>query len=386
MADYIPFVNSQKDTAFAKDYYSDAAVVRVSLELLKAKSVPRSTTKLWVDAGIDGFVQSDPNPQWKAFADGFVGAAAFKRSLESPTKQTIDSLVHSALDACLANSPDWISVPQLPYSRDTSRNKTNRMLAGAAEGWRHKRGFRGIFILPIILSHQEQTTNRTHWKPRVELAKTCFERSGSDAYWVTDHDLFDQAGTGTFESKRFPGLIGFCEDLRKTIAEARPSVAGPFWGLNVLLWARGIVQYPAIGLGNAYRYNVAGGRQQQAAVRVALEPLRRWATLSPQLRSWLEQVTTKIPVTESSHHAFAELLTDFDRLHIDDRGRRQIAKFYKRWFDSLAAVPQHGRPLALYQDLSAAYVLGKSLPDLPKTEGSARRPEKIARQLMVNCL
>ena len=36
--------------------------------------------------------------------------------------------------------------------------------------------------------------------------------------------------------------------------------------------------------------------------------------------------------------------------------------------------------MALFQDLSAAYALGKSLPDLPD-EGTARRPEAVAEPL-----
>ncbi len=41
--------------------------------------------------------------------------------------------------------------------------------------------------------------------------------------------------------------------------------------------------------------------------------------------------------------------------------------------------------MALFQDLSAAYTLGKTLPDLDN-EGTARRPEVIAEALMLICL
>lgn len=385
MADHIPFINSQKDAALAKDYYADSAYFRLSLELISQKPATRPNGKIWIDAGVDGFAQPNPNPQWKAFAHRFASATSFSENICTPNKQTVDSFVRSVLDACVKHSPEWISVPQLPYSRDTSRNKTNRMLAAATAEWRKTASFRGVLILPIILTHQEQTKNRTHWKHSVDLATTCFERSGAQGYWIADQDLSDQAGTGSFESRRFPGLIGFCEDVKKKATPAI-SVAGPFWGLNILLWARGIVEHPAIGVGNAYRYNIAGGRQMQATTRVALEPLLRWVTLSAQLRNWLQQSVARIPPSEPAHRAFNDLVTEYDRLQIDDRARRQIARFYKKWFDGLAHVPPQGRPLELYQALSAAYVLGKSLTELPNTEGSARRPEKIARQLMVNCL
>ena len=41
--------------------------------------------------------------------------------------------------------------------------------------------------------------------------------------------------------------------------------------------------------------------------------------------------------------------------------------------------------MALFQDLSTAYALGKSLPDL-EDEGTGRRPEAIAEPLMLSCL
>jgi len=65
--------------------------------------------------------------------------------------------------------------------------------------------------------------------------------------------------------------------------------------------------------------------------------------------------------------------------------RDQIARIYKKWIDSLACVPVAGRPLTLYQQLSSSYVLGKSLSDLPE-RGTARRPERVAQQLMLVCL
>ena len=57
--------------------------------------------------------------------------------------------------------------------------------------------------------------------------------------------------------------------------------------------------------------------------------------------------------------------------------RDQVAIFYKRWFDMIAAAPKAGRSMAMFQDLSGAYALGKSLSELGG-EGTARRPEAVA--------
>ena len=72
-------------------------------------------------------------------------------------------------------------------------------------------------------------------------------------------------------------------------------------------------------------------------------------------------------------------------LSLPDRAREQVARFYKAWFSLLAAPPRAGRPLALFQDLSGAFALGRSLPEF-EDEGTARRPESVVEPLMLNCL
>ena len=56
-----------------------------------------------------------------------------------------------------------------------------------------------------------------------------------------------------------------------------------------------------------------------------------------------------------------------------------------RSFNLIAAAPKAGRSMVLFQDLSAAYALGKSLPDIEE-EGTARRPESVVEPLMLSCL
>jgi hypothetical protein len=63
-----------------------------------------------------------------------------------------------------------------------------------------------------------------------------------------------------------------------------------------------------------------------------------------------------------------------------------VAKFYMAWLAKLESVPAGGRPLALYQDFSSAYVLGKKLKPLPLEQKEVPDPALIAKQLMVNCL
>jgi hypothetical protein len=77
---------------------------------------------------------------------------------------------------------------------------------------------------------------------------------------------------------------------------------------------------------------------------------------------------------------------EFSKLQVQANARVQVATFYKSWFQKFASLPPSGRALALYQDLSSAYVLGNTLEKLPEEEKTARKPERVAQQLMLNCL
>jgi hypothetical protein len=107
--------------------------------------------------------------------------------------------------------------------------------------------------------------------------------------------------------------------------------------------------------------------------------------IDPKLKVWLNNASNKLT---PSHPVYAELKRiekQYTLLSHASNARYQIAMFYKQWFDSIAASPKTGRSMALFQDLSAAYALGKSLPDLTH-EGTARRPEAVAEPLMLSCL
>jgi hypothetical protein len=135
-------------------------------------------------------------------------------------------------------------------------------------------------------------------------------------------------------------------------------------------------------LGNGYQYHVAGGTPKAAKRRIALPPLRRWATANAELETWL----SGLPKTDPAYKDLRDLATGFRKYAFENEARGQVARFYKSWFEKIAAVQPSGRALALYQDFSTAYVLGKPLPDLPDDEGTARRPERIAEQFMLQCL
>ena len=382
---YIPFVYSERDCELFKTYYPDSAHVRIPLQHAK-RLVPLlpSKPKKWIDAEIDGLKPVLDSSPYKKYVEAFkhYESIADEGFISRPSPAIVQEFTNSVLDTCLAFKPSLVSVPQLPMPAGNKRNKINRELAKATAEWASAKGFSGTLILPVIFTHQNQLSKKTIRNPRVALVRQCYDAAKARGVWIIDSSLVDQDGAKTLES-RFRALI----DLHQEIADALPPtsiVGGPYWGLNILLWSKGLIKYPAITLGNRSRYYLPGGRAQLPNTRVALSPLKRWAVVKPELRAWLTDALKAVPPTDPAHIEFAELSQRFSSLLRDDN-REQICRSYRAWLDSLSSVSQNGRALTLYQQLSSAYVLGKSLADLPE-EGPAKRPERIAQQLMLFCL
>jgi hypothetical protein len=394
---YIPFANSGTDWPLVSSLYPEPAGCRTTLQLLLTSgSRPPLGFRLWIDTGVDGLhfskindADDSSNSSYKDYIQQFenynrIADVDFQRK---PDKSRTVAFVNAILNKAFSTVPNsnWLSVPQLPYTDDADRNKINRLLAEATMKWKSKAGYRGKLILPVVLAKTGLTDRKTDRNAKVKLANDCFGASDAKGVWIVDSTLDDQDGVGDFEDVRFPGIIKFHEELNSSLPADAVSVAGPYWGLNLVLWARGSAKLPAIGVGRSYRYYLAGGRQKAARPRIALPPLRRLAIWSPDLRKWLEQAVRSLAKNDPAAAEFSVLLRNFDMLQNPETARKQVARFYSDWFEKLELVPPSSRALGLYQDLSAAYVLGTGLPMLPTTE-KAKNASRIAKQLMGNCL
>jgi len=119
--------------------------------------------------------------------------------------------------------------------------------------------------------------------------------------------------------------------------------------------------------------------------RLALTALRRRAIKSAELKACISKNMDKLPDDSPALKSFSTIHSQYGTFR-GERLREQVATSYQQWFESIARVPPDGRALALFQDLSAAYVIGKQLPRLPQAEGTGRDPGRIAEQYMLNCL
>jgi hypothetical protein len=392
MAEYVCFINGESDWAIFTKYYRAAKMVRLSRELIdKFKAKIQPGTPLWLDPAVDGYDEvlsgRQAWPAWERYMRQFPESALLEdtSSLKTSDQDRIKVFVEAVLNGCLKHEPHCISVPQLPWVKGTSRNMINRELAEATSQWKLNSGYKGKFILPVIFTHQSQLRIKSVWNPKLDVVMRCCENAGADSLWVVDSSLSDQAGSDKF-AKRFQALVRFHEDFRQRFAH-REIISGPYWGMNLVLWARGLSDYPAVTMGTAYQYRLSGGyRGKRAKIRVAIPPLRRWAVAGRELRHWLDKA---LRLLNQKYHAYDQLLdlrNNYDSLLTTAASRDQVARFYKSWLSQIEQTPSVGRSLALYQDLSLAYVLGKQLPALPKSEAPGRAPEIVAQQLMLNCL
>jgi hypothetical protein len=343
---------------------------------------------IWIDIGFDALDHLTGGAQPTADQIGIFGDASCVKAVamgDATDKRAIEGMVYSVLDKTKDEKPAWISVPQLALTQDSSRNEMNRLLARTTRAWATARGYRGKLILPIVVTHQKQVNKKTDRDPKVKQAEKCYDLAGANGFWLVESSLYDQDGAGTFDNIRFPGLIRFHQEINARMPAEAISIGGPYWGLNLVLWAKGLIKFPAIGLGNNFQYHIPRGHLQPGSARVALGPLRRLAVMNPELKDWLTESLALIPSNDAAYGQFQLIQRNFDRLQSQD-SRSQVAKFYKEWFDRIAATPAPGRALALYQEFSSAYVLGKGLPELPPAEKTARRPERVAQQLMMTCL
>jgi hypothetical protein len=392
MTEYIPFATSEDAARLIQHVYPESDIIRVSLDRVSALLPLRNNSKVWLDAGVDGMhhlesrrSRPDRANSWFELMSGFanfekIGVPAYQ---VRPASADVEIFVKAVMDRCVAHKPSWITVPQIPLMSSSDRNKINRALAAATGKWKSNSTYSGKLILPLVFTNQRQINGRTARRPKVEQAERCYHEAQADGFWVVDQSLEDDNGSPTL-NRRLPAIIALHEELNESIS-SKIRIAGPYWGLNLVLWAKGLIDHPAIAIGSGYQYSLAGGPARKPKVRLALPALRRRVGVTPHLRTWLDAALRKLAASHPAYVEFNDIKRQYTTYTQFEAARVQVAGFYKRWIEVIAGVPKPGRSMALFQDLSAAYALGRSLPPLAD-EGTARRPEAIAEPLMLRCL
>lgn len=394
MSDHIPLISGEDAGELANRVFPDSAVMRISLDRAdRLISHVSNASKIWIDPCVDGCddidsrrSKPDKANSWFDFMSNLPHFDKFghKGFISKPSQPEVYAFVKEVLNKCVDYKPAWITIPQFPISNGTERNKINRALAQAAGKWKSNSGYSVRLILPLVFTHQEQVNGKTSRNPKVQLAERCYRDAQADGFWVVDKSLADDSGSATLRNTRFPGIIALHEELNEKIA-SKIRVGGPYWGLNIVLWAKGLIDFPLIGMGSSFQFYLSGGYSRTPSVKIAIPSLRRRVGVGPKLTQWLDASISRLASTHPAHAEFVDLRRKITVLNEANRAREQVATFYKQWYDGLAAAPKGGRSMALFQDLSAAYALGKSLPAI-EDEGTARRPESVAESMMMSCL
>jgi hypothetical protein len=437
MFDCIPFVNSATDMELAEKYFRYCTAVRVSFGAKEAviNHAAESELATWADAGVDGFHWILTGSQsFDEYSASHKTYAEYKRNGErdfaacppkrirkpqkiawmefyrdkpefhvlgdpsfiaKPDKLKVKKLVKEVLDICAGLEPSWLTVPQLPFATDSSRNKINLAMATAAGEWKSKAKINRPLVLPAIFTHQDQSKGKVKWGEKVRQLRRCLDASRAGIVWLVDSSLDDSSGSKT-NDRKFTEQLRLFKHLDSVINPKVRRVGGPHWGLNLVGWARGLFSHPAIGLGGGYQYRIPGRPlPPKADVKVALPPLFRRAVAEPELKSWLANAMRS---TINSESGLEELRVLIDRWSVYQDPTTKAAKnhavaTYRNWLSQVQVAQPEARAITLYQMLSSAYVFGGNIIAtcgddglLPKKESPGRHPGEIARQLMLHCL
>lgn len=405
VSEYIAVVNANRDAELVSEYYSAAANVRLPLERA-SKLIPNlpKGINLWIDGGIDALHRTtNMSPSYATHIKGFdQGQALLQDGLAGNcSKTTVSRFVKSLLALCVDLKPKWISIPQIPFDTEkpAGKKKLNRRFIETTSEWQTDNPRREKYMLPVILYQADAANAKMKWRndiiKHIEWArKNCHV----DGIWVVNTALNDERGSQPNQALRFPGIIALHEELRDTVSEDIRIVAGPYWAMNLVLWARRLIDNPVIGVATGFQYYVPGGLSRASADRVVILPLLRRVKVTNDLREWLqksEKTLARLAPPASriggmgsslvqAASEFGVLSRRIGRLR-GDVARKHVAYFYRDWLERIEKIAPPMRALSLRQEFSEANVVGAILSDLPKGN-QARQAGKLALQFMMSCL
>lgn len=388
----IPFVHSKGDCKLSQQYFALPTAVKIGLSKSSLAS-EFAETPIWIDPGFDFFHRPSKNTDSTEFYRTLDPSLDLQKASfhAKPDKTRIANIVETTLKACLQSRPAWISVPLLPFTPGASRRKINEALSTATSSFLATQRWKGKLVLPIIIPSRDMVNKKPGRTLLTQQVIELADRAGADTSWVVASYLNDDTGIFNLSKTHFPHLISLHQALRERLPESHNIVAGPYWGMNLVLTARGLTNYAAIGIGRGYQYSLTGGfvPKQKGKRRIAISGLRRLVMAEgDELADWLSHAERQVSGDPEFMRELRNLRTELPTLvHSEDKAKSQIVKFYSEWAKSIENVPQTGRALALYQDLSKAFVRGKLIGrTLPQSETGSKFPESVAQQLMLHCI
>ena len=346
MPDHILFLNSKSDFNITKKIYDTESVARIRMHERSdfLNQVRVHFSKIWLDPSYDCLPEGQENEKWFSM---FKKHLHFEEILESgfSSQENSDDHLFSIMNGCLDMKPDFISIPQLPYLKEVKNNKVNKQLAISFQKWKKSKSYRGKSILPVVFINQNALNSGAERTKSFKNIKKFYEFAEADGIWLADSSLQDQLGTRKFETVRFPALINIHQRIQD---EINPSfhIAGPYWGLNILLWARGIISNPAFAIGAGYQhFRIRGGHINPPTQRLAIEPLRRWVRASTDIKNWLARSGKKLDKLPEGK-IFKGLHKNYERITLNpDSAKNKSLKNISIGFKDLRVFLKKGEAL-----------------------------------------
>lgn len=404
MKSAIPFVNGTQDSQMVRDEMAGCETVRLLVSSVFRddsilRTLPRSTSR-WIDPVLEGLggwraqraagSDEESDDSWTEFVRTIPQHETILRQdfHEKPDASAIAAATEYVLEKCRELDAAWITVPQRPYGIGGGSNKINKRYAEATAMWAQAHRFAGGLVVPAVIEKAAVMDSKTERKRKITVVKDVLAITGARLVWIVDKGLRDWELSKSGGSARLPKLVALHEELHSECSRAGgiDVIAGPYWAMNLVLWARGLCKWPGIACGTGPRYHSPGGFIKKAVSRVFVRPLLRLERADGELRRWLDMALDRLDKGTPARGQLEELRQNIQR-YMDDRlaARQQVVRGYTDWVRRLEATPPEGRCLALYQDFSSAYVLGTRLPNLPGT-GPGRQAGAFAKAMMMNCL
>lgn len=400
----IPIVNGNQDCRLVSKYYANCQIVRLPLD--RAADLSKQLgpgVQRWIDPCVDGLQRSTGlTDDYTNYIAGLKnGHRIRKDGLSGQCSDTeVAEFVSDLMSRAMAVLPAWVTIPQLPFlsTPDRGRQKLNKQMAMAVDAWKSRSGASVKLVLPVILCERDVLNKKTEWRNKVIASvKQSLQQCHADSIWVVNSELEDEHGSQPNELLRLPGLVRFHGELLDALQGGYAVLAGPYWAMNVVLWARGLIDRPVIGVATGFKYHISGGIARTANDRIALAPLLRRAEVAG-LNTWLQQTqqillsnVTPAAAVQGMGASFGQAAAEFASLSRQlgrlrgELAREQVAAFYRDWLDRLERTAPSMRALALHQEMSSAHVVGRIVGELPEAN-TPRDAGRLARQYMLSCL
>ena len=370
----------------------------VRTDVLKRKWFKeRAPKNMWLDTGFDAF--GNMRPEGKPDEDRFEWLSASMRDAvrnppvaKLPARQALDEILHRLLDNLLVYSPSRITVPQIPFDKDSKKasRKVNLALATSSGTWlRTQKKFRGSLVLPVVFRNNSSYNTQTRRKAVVERIVELSVASRANAVWVVDEKVEDDCVPTKTQRDLLEPLLDLHIALRKE-STINHVIGGPYWLFQHILLGRESIDETFSYPRHPFTYKILSSGSKQKGEKipiVCLMPLlRHIRVISKETVAWLNDAANHLEPKEGEQ--FRDIVKLIRGGLTIESSEQQQADEYLGFIRTLYRMPRMGRSSQLFKVAMEARIIasriGKELPRGSAGSGervAERQPARVAEEL-----